>query len=65
MHLAHEKAVSDAETYTSQVEGDAYKQLLTPQYLELQNIKAMSRDTSVTYGDSIPQSVLKLTTKPE
>jgi len=55
IHLAREKAITDAIHYKAQQEAEANRLLLTPSYLELERIKGLAKNTKVYFGDSIPK----------
>jgi len=55
MHLAQEKAASDAEFYKTKQEAEANKLLLTKEKLHLESMKALSSNTKVFWGDKLPQ----------
>lgn len=54
MHLAQQKARTDAKIYSIQQEADANKALLTAEYLQLQRIVAVGNNTKVYFGEKIP-----------
>lgn len=54
MHLHREKAMADAEFYRATKEAEANGELLTEQYLELQQILAMGNTTKVYFGPKLP-----------
>merc|ERR1712012_359229 len=54
MHLAREKAKSDAEFYRIQKQAEANKLLLTSEYLELQKYSSLTNNQKVFFGPDIP-----------
>eukprot|EP00286_Rhodomonas_abbreviata_P006084 CAMPEP_0181330404 /NCGR_PEP_ID=MMETSP1101-20121128/23883_1 /TAXON_ID=46948 /ORGANISM="Rhodomonas abbreviata, Strain Caron Lab Isolate" /LENGTH=260 /DNA_ID=CAMNT_0023439661 /DNA_START=193 /DNA_END=975 /DNA_ORIENTATION=- len=55
MHLARERAWTDAKTYQKEQEALSNQRLLTKEYLELQRVLAISNLSKVYFGDSIPK----------
>lgn len=64
MHLAREKAVADAEFYRATKEAEANNELLTDQYLELQQIIAMGNSSKVYFGNSLPSFYVDRSSTP-
>ena len=58
MHLAKERARSDAEFYKVERQAAANKVLLTPEYLEMKRSDALAQNLKVYYGDKLPQTVI-------
>merc|ERR1719495_1264162 len=54
IHLAREKAKSDAEFYRIQKQAEANKLLLTSEYLELQKYSSLTNNQKVFFGPDIP-----------
>merc|ERR1719447_1010661 len=54
IHLAREKAKSDAELYRIQKQAEANKLLLTSEYLELQKYSSLTNNQKVFFGPDIP-----------
>merc|ERR1719513_150680 len=54
MHVAKEKSKTDAEFYKIQKQAEANRLLLTPEYLELKKIEAISSNNKVYFGPDIP-----------
>lgn len=54
MHIARQKSRSDAEFYQLQKEAEANKLLLTPEYLELTKYRALTGNSKIYFGPSIP-----------
>merc|ERR550519_1166193 len=54
IHLAKERTRTDAEFYKIQKSATANKLLLSPEYLELKKIEAMSVNNKVYFGPDIP-----------
>merc|ERR1712062_601692 len=54
IHLAREKAKSDAEFYRIQKQAEANKLLLTPEYIEMKRIESLSNNQKVYFGPDIP-----------
>merc|ERR1712232_973152 len=57
MHLAHEKALADAEAYQTQQRAESNKLLLTREYLELKKYEYLATNTKVYFGDKIPTAI--------
>merc|ERR1719410_2817407 len=58
VHLAKEKSRADAEFYKIERSATANKLLLTPEYLELKKIEAISSNNKVYFGPDIPNMFL-------
>jgi len=54
-HLAKMKAATDAECYRTVKEAEANLLKLTPEYIELKKIEALSTTSKVYFGPNIPQ----------
>merc|ERR1712141_8696 len=54
IHLAREKAKSDAEFYRVQKQAEANELLLTAEYLELQKYSSLTNNQKVFFGPDIP-----------
>jgi len=54
IHLAREKAKSDAEFYRIQKQAEANQLLLTKEYLELQKYSSLTNNQKVYFGPDIP-----------
>lgn len=54
MHLAKERAISDANAYRLKLEAEANKQLLTKEFLEHMRSMAIANQTKIFFGDRIP-----------
>jgi len=64
IHLAHEKALADAQYYMKQKEAEANKLLLTPEYLEFQRYQNIASNTKIYFGDRIPTALGTHTPSP-
>ena len=53
--VARQKARADAEFYAAQKMTESNRLKLTPEYLELQRIKAVANNNKIFYGNSIPK----------
>merc|ERR1712156_678044 len=58
IHLAKEHTRTDAEFYKIQKQAEANRLLLTPEYLELKKIEAISSNNKVYFGPDIPNMFL-------
>ena len=58
IHLAREKAKSDAEFYTIQKQAEANKLLLTKEYLELKKYESLTSNQKVYFGPNVPTMFL-------
>lgn len=54
MHVNKEKSLADAAFYKSIKQAESDKQRLTPEYLTLKKYEALSRNTKIYFGNSIP-----------
>jgi len=54
IYLAKQKALVDAEFYKQQKQSEANQQRLTPGYLELTRVQALSQNTKIYFGPDIP-----------
>ncbi|XP_006820497.2 erlin-1-like [Saccoglossus kowalevskii] len=57
-HLAHEKATADATFYAAERETQSNKLKLTPEYLEMMKYQAISQNSKIYFGESIPNMFL-------
>merc|ERR1719273_1211495 len=58
IHLAKEHTKTDAEFYKVQKQAEANRLLLTPEFLELKKIEAISTNNKVYFGPDIPNMFL-------
>merc|ERR1719219_2018871 len=58
IHLAKEHTKTDAEFYKIQKQAEANRLLLTPEFLELKKIEAISSNNKVYFGPDIPNMFL-------
>merc|ERR1719178_658349 len=58
IHLAKEHTKTDAEFYKIQKQAEANRLLLTPEFLELKKIEAISTNNKVYFGPDIPNMFL-------
>lgn len=58
MHLAREKAQTDAEFYKMQQQAEVNKVLFTREYIELRKYDSLSKNTKVYFGKDIPQTFI-------
>ncbi|CAH1414185.1 unnamed protein product [Lactuca virosa] len=58
MYLAREKSLADAKYYQTMREAEANKLKLTPQFLELKFIEAITNNSKMFFGNKIPNMVL-------
>merc|ERR1719242_8063 len=58
IHLAKEHTKTDAEFYKIQKQAEANRLLLTPEFLELKRIEAISSNNKVYFGPDIPNMFL-------
>jgi len=58
MYRAREKSLADASFYQSMKEAEANKLKLTPEYLELKFIEAITNNTKIFFGNKIPNLIL-------
>merc|ERR1712112_39205 len=61
IHLAKEHTKTDAEFYKIQKQAEANRLLLTPEFLELKKIEAISTNNKVYFGPDIPNMFLSST----
>merc|ERR1719347_1134500 len=61
IHLAKEHTKTDAEFYKIQKQAEANRLLLTPEFLELKKIEAISNNNKVYFGPDIPNMFLSST----
>jgi len=64
VHLAREKAFTDAEYYKAVKESEGNKLLFTPSYLQLQKMRALSANSHIVFGNKIPVSLFPNPTLP-
>ncbi|KAG5521364.1 hypothetical protein RHGRI_033806 [Rhododendron griersonianum] len=57
MYKAREKSLADADFYRAMKEAEANKLRLTPQYLELKFIEAITNNSKIFFGNKIPNMV--------
>lgn len=57
MHLAKEKSYADAEFYKLKLQAEANKLLLTKEFLEMKRIEAISANSKVYFGPSLPNTM--------
>ncbi|XP_076944245.1 uncharacterized protein LOC143614803 [Bidens hawaiensis] len=57
-YIAREKSLADAKYYQTMKEAEANQLKLTPQFLELKFIEAISNNTKMFFGNKIPNMVL-------
>jgi len=57
MHVAHEKALADANYYMTMKKAEANRLLLTPEYLELQRYSNIASNTKIYFGERIPTAL--------
>jgi hypothetical protein len=55
MHLAKERSLADANKYKAETETESNKLKLTPQYLQWSMYQALSQNTKIYFGNSIPK----------
>lgn len=56
--IAREKSLADASFYRLTKEAEANKQKLTPQFLELRFLEAISKNLKIYFGDKVPNMLL-------
>jgi len=52
------KALADAEFYTNNKRAEANNILLTPGYLQLENIKSLANVSKIYFGEKIPNTLI-------
>ncbi|XP_010554285.1 PREDICTED: erlin-1 [Tarenaya hassleriana] len=57
MYLARQKSLADADYYRVLKEAEANKMKLTPEFLELRFIEAITNNTKIFFGDKVPNMV--------
>jgi len=57
MHLAHQKALADAEAYAAEKKAMANRMLLTPEYLELRRYESIATNSKIYFGEKIPTAL--------
>ncbi|KAL7240674.1 hypothetical protein ACSBR2_006343 [Camellia fascicularis] len=57
MYKAREKSLADADFYRALKEAEANMSKLTPQYLELKFIEAISNNTKIFFGNKVPNMI--------
>jgi hypothetical protein len=55
MHVTREKSLADAAFYKATREIEANKAKLTPEFLTLARYEALTKNTKIYFGNSIPQ----------
>lgn len=60
-HLSRERARADALFYKAQKDAEANKLLLTPEYLELKRIEAITTNNKIYFGEKIPNMYIDST----
>jgi hypothetical protein len=55
MHVSKEKSLADAAYYKATREIEANKAKLTPEFLTLMRYEALTKNTKIYFGNSIPQ----------
>nr|GMD29584.1 erlin-2-B [Ipomoea batatas] len=58
MYLAREKSLADAAYYRTMKEAEANRLKLTPQFLELKFIEAITNNSKMFFGNKVPNMVL-------
>ncbi|KAK4376599.1 hypothetical protein RND71_002895 [Anisodus tanguticus] len=58
MYLAREKSLADASYYRTMREAEANKLKLTPEFLELRFIEAITNNTKMFFGNKVPNMIL-------
>ncbi|KAJ1393931.1 Erlin-2-B [Sesbania bispinosa] len=58
MYLVREKSLADADFYRVIREAEANRLKLTPEFLQLKFIEAISNNTKIFFGDKVPNMVL-------
>jgi hypothetical protein len=56
--LHHSRALADADAYTQQKKAEANQILFSPQYLQLELIRAMGNNTKTYFGSSLSSLVV-------
>jgi len=54
--LAQEKGYADALYYSALKEAESNLMMLSPAFLQLQKIRALSSNANIVFGDNIPHS---------
>ena len=54
IHLAREKAKTDAEFYRVQKQAEANKLLYTPEFIEIKKFESLTNNQKVYFGPDIP-----------
>ena len=54
MHSDKERAQADAELYRALKEAEANKIRLTPEFLQLEAVRALANNTKVFWGEKLP-----------
>ncbi|XP_043723711.1 erlin-2-like isoform X2 [Telopea speciosissima] len=57
MYIARQKSLTDADFYRVIKEAEANKLKLTPEYLELKFIEAITNNSKIFFGDKVPSMV--------
>lgn len=58
MHRAKINAVADARLYAAQREAEANRALITPEFIQLESVRAIGNTTKVYFGDRLPSIFL-------
>ena len=58
MHRAKMNAVADARLYAAQREAEANRALITPEFIQLESVRAIGNTTKVYFGDRLPSIFL-------
>ena len=63
VHLAREKALTDAEYYRTQKQAEAHSSLLTPEFLKYTELTGIAKVEKVFFGEHIPTFLGDVVTK--
>merc|ERR1712054_288505 len=58
MHLDHERALADAAAYATERSAEANMKLLTPEYLELRRMEAVTGNAKIYFGEKLPTTII-------
>ena len=64
MHLARQKAQSDAEFYQASREAEANRARIPPELIQLEAVRAIGNSTKVFFGDKLPNIFIDPTVLP-
>ena len=64
MHLARLKARSDAEFYAATREAEANRARITPEFIQLEAVRAIANQTKVFFGEKLPSVSIDPTALP-